>query len=179
MSTKIYIVTGTSGEYSDRTDWNVCAVHTQEHAERLADKLNRLSVFKNAFRNRVYNEFVVVYDREHPGLNVPMPNGPAASPEFRRLMAISAANKTVQDKASFRQLQAEHMRALEEWKVECGIIREANGVRWREKEAARAAWVKENYNPDSEFDEVLAYSKEPAGSYHSDARYHFEELELL
>lgn len=35
---KIWIVEGTTGEYSDRTDWMVCAYTSQEKAEEHASK---------------------------------------------------------------------------------------------------------------------------------------------
>jgi hypothetical protein len=35
---KIYIVEGSTGEYSDRQDWIVCAYQSKEKAEEHADK---------------------------------------------------------------------------------------------------------------------------------------------
>lgn len=41
MSETIWIVQGTTGEYSDRTDWYVCAYRSQEMAEEHASKAMR------------------------------------------------------------------------------------------------------------------------------------------
>jgi hypothetical protein len=38
---KIYIVEGTTGDYSDRTDWVVCAFRSKKKAEDLAHKAMR------------------------------------------------------------------------------------------------------------------------------------------
>src|SRR3990167_11101440 len=38
MTTKIYVVMGTTGEYSDRTEWAVCAYAHKSMAEKHADE---------------------------------------------------------------------------------------------------------------------------------------------
>jgi hypothetical protein len=40
--TKIYIVRGSSGEYSDHTEWDVVACTSKAHANRIAGKLTGL-----------------------------------------------------------------------------------------------------------------------------------------
>lgn len=53
----IYIITGTSGSYSDRNDWNVCCMMDKNRAEEFADKLNRLTAFNNQFVEKVQEKF--------------------------------------------------------------------------------------------------------------------------
>ncbi len=43
MTEKIWIVEGRTGEYSDRTDWQVCAFRDEAKAKELAIELKKLA----------------------------------------------------------------------------------------------------------------------------------------
>lgn len=51
---KIYIVEGTTGEYSDRTDWTVCAYRSKEKAEEHARNAMLRAVELNNNRSTRY-----------------------------------------------------------------------------------------------------------------------------
>jgi hypothetical protein len=40
---KIYIVSGSTGEYSDRTDWMVCAYKSEDEAKRIVAEYDRIA----------------------------------------------------------------------------------------------------------------------------------------
>lgn len=65
---KIYLVQGTTGEYSDRTDWVVCAYRSKQKAEDHASKAmhRAMELFKSGWRS--YNsEEVNEFD---PGMRI-------------------------------------------------------------------------------------------------------------
>src|SRR5271165_3335578 len=52
IMTSIFIVTGSSGQYSDHADWNVCAVHSEERARVIVDLLDKASTYDFEFRKQ-------------------------------------------------------------------------------------------------------------------------------
>ena len=51
MSKTIYLLTGTSGEYSDRSDWNVRAFVAKKGAEALKTRLEEMENRRRALRS--------------------------------------------------------------------------------------------------------------------------------
>jgi len=52
MKVKIWVVTGSSGEYSDRTEWNVCAYISEKHAqEHSANAQAKANIFQTQYKN--------------------------------------------------------------------------------------------------------------------------------
>ena len=173
---KVYIVTGSCGEYSDRNDWNICALHSKELAVDFADKLRRLQIFRNEFHSRMLKEFDEPY-KERERLS--SPDKPAVTPAFRRLMDIASIHRTEEDRADFRRLQAEHMQRLDVWKAEERRIGELNNSLWRAKEVARAHWAQENYKLPDDLNEVAPYGSTGIPTYDRGVRYSYDEIDLL
>ena len=56
--TKLYVVTGTMGEYSDRTEWTAGVFTDEDEAKRLVDE--RLAVARGAaYRNREWKDATI------------------------------------------------------------------------------------------------------------------------
>lgn len=58
---KVYVVCGSCGEYSDRTDWNIIIVRSEQRAEEIVSKLKALQKHNNEFNIRAYEEFEKPY----------------------------------------------------------------------------------------------------------------------
>lgn len=166
---KVYVITGTSGSYSDRQDWNVCAYPDKHRAQECAGKLNQLIKFKNAFIERLQNEFDKPYRAAH-NVSTYGWHRYEMSPEFAAVNKIQPHNRTDEEKALHRKLQVEHIenkRAFEE---------EQKRLVWAMEEA-RKTWVKENYIVPPELEEVVKWCEDQ--NYYSDASYHYDKLEML
>lgn len=70
MEKFVYIVVGSTGEYEDRTEWNVKAFTSDTTAEALAERLNRWC-----------GEHHVATGDEKPDLNIE--EKPGEDPDFR------------------------------------------------------------------------------------------------
>lgn len=85
--TKIYIVRGSSGEYSDRTEWVVVACKTKSHANRIAGKLRGLVKHNLECTQKMHHEFEIPYLKSHPRPEaLPYIN---ASEEFVQMQKVS------------------------------------------------------------------------------------------
>lgn len=182
---KIYVITASSGEYSDRCDWNVCAFTSEERAKEFSDKLVRLASYNNDFLKRKWDEFDCKYDPSHP--HVGMPVKPLISAEFRSSQALLTNDKNkvgtpltdnerVEFKAKFREAERTHYENLRLWNEECSRVSTINFEQSLVKEDALKVWREENYKPSSDLEEVMPYEK--STGYNS-IRYDYELVEVL
>jgi hypothetical protein len=174
MGAKIFIITGTCGEYSDRNDWNICATFSKERAESLVEKLNRLSVFNAEFDKRVYDEFEIPYRESH--IDVAAPSfRPAPTPEFRAVMdACSHGNGTPEFKARLRELQKEHIQRIDEYNKEHRRLYDIKLKADKVMSDAKEEWKKQNYHPTFDLEEVMPLCSGSRGT-----RYDYSEVEIL
>ena len=175
MGMKIFVITACHGEYSDRTDWNVCAAYSKERAEVLVHKLRELSKFNDEFKKRLYNEFEVPYIESHKEIVAPHLNRPEPTPEFRLAISQCAnAKGTSEDKANFKRLQTEHVKncqvAAEERLRQYKVWNDAVRI----MQTAKEEWKKLNYHIPFDFEEVAEYCQD---SY--DVRYDYNEINIL
>lgn len=182
MAGKIWIVSGSSGEYSDRTDWNICAVLTEERAKSIMEKLILLRDFNKEFAVRIYNEFEVPYRATNDDeMTYRGYNQPAVSPEFRAAMEKCAHGMgTPQEKTELRRLQKAHIEninvAKAEWEKISARLVEKNEIRL----AAEQEWIKAHYHPCFDLEEVIPFlGKVSTQSKYSDVRYGYEGVEIL
>ncbi len=67
MAEKIYVVMGTTGEWSDRTEWTVAAYIDEEeakkHVELASEKANEEAVKGNASSNKWNYQYKNEYDK--------------------------------------------------------------------------------------------------------------------
>lgn len=66
---KIFLLTGTSGEYSDRSDWNIRAFAEKSGAEVLKARLEEIETRKRAFRSDMEYEKAYALDEERRALD--------------------------------------------------------------------------------------------------------------
>lgn len=168
---------GSCGEYSDRSDWNIVVVRSEQRAEEIVDKLKRLQLHNTEFQKRAYEEFETPY-RKNNVLAAKSPERPlfdsVANGELRRLQKIIEVKAaTLDDKQRYKELQ-------KEWLVVCNAhsekVREYYEMHSQYEEIfqlARKQWKSENYNLPQELLEVVKIGK---NGY--DNRYSYQEIEL-
>jgi hypothetical protein len=139
MNNNLYIVSASEGEYSGRTDWNICIVSDEKRAEEVVAKLNLLQEYNNNFAKNLAPAFEEQYELEHPP--------PAANPP-RPVLGPNYSNQLQ---------QKQHMKACEKWNQQClaqGKIRN----QWHDQFiAARKLWFDEVYCPDPSLREVVHF----------------------
>lgn len=59
---KLYIVTGSSGQYDSYYEWNVCLAKTEARAKQIVEKLEHLILYNNSFALKV-KEFKTEYEK--------------------------------------------------------------------------------------------------------------------
>jgi outer membrane biogenesis lipoprotein LolB len=177
--TKVYVVTGSCGDYSERQDWSVCAFTTDKRAEEFAVKLKELQEFNAAFRIRMQTEFEQPHAAAFDWWK--LPTKPKASLMLHTAQKVCAENNNAANKKLFRQLQQEHLERIQKWEVKYEAARKARAEQLEEFEFARAAWIKENYNPPVELNETMPYNRdlEKSFSYRDYTEYSSYELDLL
>lgn len=68
---KIYVITGSYGEYSDHTEWSICACYNEDRVKELIEQIKKLAEYKREFEQRVRDEFFTAFDKEHPSPQLP------------------------------------------------------------------------------------------------------------
>ncbi len=153
---KLFVITGSSGEYSDRNDWNICACYSEDRANEILEKIKRLHEYKGQFEKRVREEFLARYKIDHP---------------YPRIPGVSY-NKWGQVRGPERgdkQAQIKHQRQLEEHSM---LIRAYSNNR----HDAEDMWRKANYIPPFDYEDVKNLH---IGSHNQLIDYGFEELDIL
>jgi hypothetical protein len=181
MKSTIFIVTGSSGEYSDRCDWNICAFSTKDLAEKCIEKIKLLVAFNDNF----YETFVQGFDKEHFERysleRVPNPPRPEPSSEYRRLEKLLYDKEaTPEDREAFKKVMKDHQDNMSLWSKACDLVlAENNKLYWKMEENRKRA-ITENYNPPPDLQEVVPYcGKTYERTSHRDIRYDIDELELV
>src|ERR1043166_8413005 len=85
---KIYLVTGSRGQYDDRSDWNVAAFKAKKRAEEIRSKLQKLFEYNKSFRQEVETTFHNKYLAEHGTFSELRPYKPEMSDELKELIKI-------------------------------------------------------------------------------------------
>lgn len=175
---KTYIVTGTHGEYSDRSDWNVCVVHSEERAKEIINKLGVLCVYNEQFGGRVRTEFDLLYDVEHPKPSLfPMAARPRPSAEHAALIAAcTGGNGTPEFRQRLKEHEAIQQKIKEEWNSKAKDRDELHNSWYWAKKDAEEQWIKENYNPPEHLKEMMPYC---GANHYSDSHYDYEECPVL
>src|ERR1700753_986425 len=110
---KIYIVMGSSGEYSDHTEWNIIATKDEVLANKITSDLKEILEFKCSFAKREREEWEEPYDRDMVKFDVI--EKPQASNKYKRLQTIPKHLKTEADKADFQAEVKGHNLACQKW----------------------------------------------------------------
>lgn len=63
--TSIFIITGSSGQYSDHAEWNVCAVHSEDRARTIVAMLDQASTYDQEF-NEQRRKFQCRWEIDNP-----------------------------------------------------------------------------------------------------------------
>jgi hypothetical protein len=130
MTNKVYIVSGSAGEYSDHHEWYVAASLSEERANDIKSKLNELTEYIVTERKRVHDEFEVPYKASHPEPTCQHEES-TPNPEFLE-MKISKKHVGDDVRAIWRRLDREnnirldrdrqarnqYIDAMREWNVE-------------------------------------------------------------
>jgi hypothetical protein len=176
---KTYIVTGTHGEYSDRSDWNVCIVHSEERAQEIVKKLGELCEYNESFGGRIRPEFTLPYEATHqkPSLFPASLEKSRPSPEHAALIdACSHGRGTPELKKKLKEFnllrEQENKVARQEQKERYKIDNDWYSLMKENEEK----WIKDNYNPPEHLKEMMAYC---ARNHYSDSHYDYEECPVL
>lgn len=174
---KLYIITGTHGEYSDRNDWNVVAVSSETRAEELTNKIIKLTEYNDTFLARVRPEFTEPYEAANPRMPSLFPERPSPTREHANMLLIcSNGQGDPEDKNLLRKLQAEHIKKIDAWKE---LSRDAGKIQselWHKQSDAEVKWKDENYNPPQELREVMQFCRRETTT---DTRFGYEEIDLI
>lgn len=154
--TQIYVVNGTNGEYSDRTDWNICACLSETRANELADKLRQLQTYNEQFNSRVRTEFDEVYEQANPRPGYHGPDKPSPTERFRQLS--SRKKETDEERAEYHRLNKEHLARIAGWEEECRADSQLRNSWYTAFVDAQQVWRKANYNPPEHLQEVVGLS---------------------
>lgn len=166
---KVYVVTGSEGQYSDHTEWNIVAMYDEERAKELVSKLQRLSKYNKEISDRLWSEFHPSYK---DSIDVPSyPAKPEPTEEFKALLRVK--KNTPELKEIFRKLEKEHLSRIEAWNKEYNEIGKLHSAAAQRKLAAQETWRKENYHPPSDLKDVAQY----VSGY--GAHYSYEELDVI
>jgi hypothetical protein len=176
----IYIVNGSSGEYSDHNEWPVCAVLTEDRAKAMADELNRLDKIVKEVRNRLSCEFEPAYLANNPKKWLSHAGHPQVSREHNSLIKkFGWAETTAKDKERLASYKASYDRKVEAYKAWESTERPAMIEKWNaDYETARTAWLKEN-NPDAEAIEEMRKLDSNLGVHGYGTDYDYYELSVV
>lgn len=177
--TKIYVISGRSGEYDAYTQWDVVAVRSEERAKTLVDKLNRIVEFNEEIKERVRTEFSAQYDTENPFVrdNRVLP---AVSDEFRRAIDICATGKgTHEDKARLRGLQTDHLRRRNEYYEANSASNKLLAAALKVKNEAEEKWREKNCHLPEDLKEVADLDNYKYNYHSYGTEYIYSELELM
>jgi hypothetical protein len=176
---KIYVVTGTQGEYSDRSDWNVCAVRTEERAKELVSKLEKLCIYNEEFARRVDPEFTIPWVEANPEPYQFYHNTdrPKPTKEHAHYIAVCGyKNILPENKNMLRKLDAEHRKVLADWQQKYDAASKIQTEWYIKKTDAEAKWKDDNYLPPTELLEVVPYC---ARSARTDTYFNVDILEIV
>jgi hypothetical protein len=176
--TKVFIVSADNGlDYSDHSDWTVCACFTKEKAKQIADDLNRMSKAERSLKDRVFNEFEAPYKHTHPQTWLSR-SRPVMSQSHRDLNTkVSTGRGNEHDKDILKRRNQSHeakLNAYTEWFATEYV---ATQDKWHvDYEAAREVWLKDN-NPDAE---ELKWAHDLDGNFCSGSvEYSWYDLEVI
>lgn len=62
---KVYIITGSAGEYDDYRTWDVCAFLLENRAASFAHRLNCLIAYNKSFNKKMYNFEKSLMEQNH------------------------------------------------------------------------------------------------------------------
>jgi hypothetical protein len=177
---KIYIITGDRGSYSDRSNWNICAVHSKERAQELVDKLIRFEAFNNDFNERFNNEFHNSYLKDHlTELQQPILKKIAPSLEFKVALETHKIMKTDESKNNLKLLQAEHIKDCEEYNAEHSKKYKMYSAAVKIMNDAGEEWRKNNYSVPEDLKEVAALDSVDQHPGIEKTRYGYQEINIL
>ena len=187
---KIYVIYGSSGDYSDHSQWSVIAVRDAERAEKLVSDLKVIESVKCALAKKEHEEWEKPYNELNPTPQQYYEKGrlagtepPRASNEYKRLQTIPKDLKTEEDRARFKELNRQHQKAIDKWKDECKTFGEMVNSHQAKKLEDRQVWRQQNWRYPEHLIETIrlvGLNEIPTGniSMYSDTSYSFEELEL-
>lgn len=184
MKTTIFVVTGSSGEYSDRNDWNICAFSSKDLANDFIVKSKLLDEFNATFRQRLVEEVDTGHNASFSVQRTHEPPYPEVTPDFRKVIEACAYGKgSPEDKVIHKELQKQHLTRIDSWRKACQEINIINSRILQQFEEERKAWIDKNYNPLPELQAVIPFCSKNldkyAGAYHSKIRYDIDKLELV
>lgn len=174
----IYMVEGTCGEYSDRSEWPVCAFTDEGKAKSLVEKLNELEKFNDEFHKRIHNEFEANYI-DPVGLP-PAPTYPDVPEGFHAYQEANSHGKgTPETKQKFKELQKLHQQNVDAYKEVSGAWGRLQSEAYERKQKAQDEWFKTNYIVPEHLTEAVPFIKYNGGyrSYY-DSRYYYYEVTL-
>lgn len=172
---KVYVVSGSNGEYSDSSEWNVCVCRSEDKAKEIVKKLNELKEFNTEFAKQVQHAVGGSYYYDNPHS---LPPQPSASPEYIELNKIKKI--TPELKAIHKRLQQEHKERLAVWKKQCDVASELRNIEFQKYEAKRKQWITDNYNPPTHLNEVQRFVEHGSfTSTYNDTRYSYDDVEYL
>lgn len=172
---KIYVVTGTQGEYSDRSDWNVVAVTSESRAAELVEKLTKLTEYNQQFMKRIHPEFEEPWLAANPKTSL-FPERPVPTREHSILLDRFSHGEGQEDERDLlRKLQAEHIKRIDAWKKVAAEADKIGVEHYNRQKDAEAAWKEANFLPPEELREVIPFT---TYGYYSEPSYSYEELEL-
>lgn len=159
--TKVYVVCGKDGDYSDYSEWNVCACLTKARAVEITDKLNEALKIKRILESRLYSEFAEPYRKEHTA-----PKPPVKSKEYHALtQSVNTGKAPEEKKLAFRAARAAY-------EAENRTYMEAITAFYMAEDAARKEWLDGNISPEVEWAKTLG--DEPRGD-----GYNWYELKIV
>lgn len=188
---KLYVITGSNGEYSDRTDWNICAFRSEETAKEFVDKLEKLQRYNNEHNKRYREEFEAPFNamlqmrfKDFPLTQTP--DRPAPPPTLRALQMVCGrtGGGSVDEKKLFKEVQKEHQDNLNKWNEFCksldSTIRAEKEAIRKEREDASKVWNDTNYNPPENLKAAIPYCNyDPENHYLSMNRYDYCVVNIL
>lgn len=176
---KIFVVGASQGEYSDRTDWNICAFHTEGEAEACVNKLVTLQKFNEEFYKSLRSQKDEVESIHRSPISPPYPE---PSSTFRHLQqALVNGNGTPDQKVAFKKAQNEHLQNIDLYRKKVEEWEKTQKQVYEQQDLAMQTWFDLNYNPPAELAEVRKYMDFSSKvSYYRDfdVYYSYEELEL-
>jgi gas vesicle protein len=168
----VYVVGGSRGDYSDRTDWNICVCYSEDRAKEIVNKLEELQEFNNEFSKRLQQEIQDNSWREYRS-----PPQPRPSDEYVELNKIKKT--TPELKAIHKRLQQEHNERLAVWKQECEAILQLGKQALQEYKTKRKQWIEDNYHLPEHLQEVKQFTNNDFTPGYDDTTYAYSKVKEI